>query len=169
MAAAALVLWRKTGCVIAPITQNRRRTYEFKVRLNEAMTIMHAASLQKGGRKSSKGTFGEHPRTFSTTHFAFLCRFRGGPLLPLHLDHDRTTILFSRRCLSSARTDGVGIAWDTRYFHLATPIDCSRAREGMFAGMFDALARQTLSTSSLVYVLLFDIQGAPFQSFKRQI
>lgn len=159
------------GC-LSPLAENGMRyrvdnakspSYEFEVSTAERSDDDNARSVCKGEGQVPRALSVTHSRATSTTHFAFTSLPRRLRPLPLHLvGHDRTTILFSRRHLSSARTDGVRTAWDTRYFHLATPIDYSRAWEGMLAGMFDASARQTLSTFSLARILLSDIQRAPF-------
>lgn len=117
MAMAPLVLQRKTGCVIAPITRNRRRTYEFEVSMAERSDDDNARNVcETRERKSSEGTFNDaattRPRHLPDDAFYFYVASRRVASLSRRLDvgYDRTTILFSRRRLSSARADGVRTA-----------------------------------------------------------
>lgn len=95
--------------IVASITENRHRTYEFGAIMHASVSpgksFLRALSLAAISRSS--------PRR---EHFARWLH----PLLPCPPIERR---FYFHDVVSSSRADGAGTAWDTRYFHLATPID----------------------------------------------
>ena len=141
--------------------------YEFEVSTVERSDDDNARSACKREGKVLRTLSATHPRTSSTT--LPLRRFRGGspsssssPRRRLRSNEDFIFATPPFHRASRWSQDSVRYAlFSPGYPYRPRP----RAREEMFAGMFDAFARQTLSTSSLVRIHLSEMQGVPL-SFK---
>lgn len=80
---------------------------------------MHT-SISPGGEKFFKGTLSRSNIPLSSSSRAFRAAAPSSPSLSASPIERR---FYFHDVVSSSRADGAGTAWDTRYFHLATPID----------------------------------------------